>query len=118
MREPTGIIRRRLEEHGGDAAMSIVTLAELRFGVERTGSQRLRSALAAMTGYLPVLPLEAPVDQTYARLRTHLQRTGQPIGPNDMWIAAHALSLGVTLVTRNIGEFQRVPGLAVENWLD
>jgi tRNA(fMet)-specific endonuclease VapC len=119
MREPTGPIRRRLGEHlGGTAAMSIVTLAELRFGVERKASERLRLALEALTNFLPALPLEPPVDHTYAQLRAHLERTGQPIGPNDMWIAAHALSLGLILVTANVREFSRVPGLAVENWLD
>ena len=65
----------------------------------------------------PIVPLETPVDRHYATVRWELSRRGTPIGPNDMLIAAHALSEGFTVVTANVGEFSRVPGLSVENWL-
>ena len=64
-----------------------------------------------------VLPLDDIVGTHYARLRTHLEQAGTPIGANDTLIAAHALALGATLVTAD-AEFQRVPGLRVENWLN
>jgi len=64
-----------------------------------------------------VLPLEAPAEQAYAEILAYLERTGQIIGPNDLLIAAHALSLGLVAVTDNAREFERVPGLTVENWL-
>mgnify|MGYP001806234782 FL=1 len=66
---------------------------------------------------MPVLPLEAGVDEAYARVRLALEQAGTPIGPNDLLIAAHALDQDLTLVTDNAGEFSRVPALRVENWL-
>lgn len=67
---------------------------------------------------IEILPVEPPADQVYADIRAHLARQGKPIGPNDLFIAAHALSLDLTLVTANVGEFSRVPNLRIENWLD
>jgi len=67
---------------------------------------------------LPVLPLEPPVDEHSAEIRVALERAGTPIGPNDLLIAAQARALGLTLVTGNVREFSRVPGLLVENWLE
>ena len=58
-----------------------------------------------------------PVARRYGRLRAHLRAIGQPIGPNDLWIAAHALARDVPLITHNLSEFRRVPGLAVETWM-
>ncbi|WP_431269138.1 PIN domain-containing protein [Dankookia sp. P2] len=72
---------------------------------------------STILGHFPILPLEAPVDAAYGTLRTALDAAGTPIGPNDLLIAAHALALGATLVTANLREFQRVPGLALENRL-
>jgi tRNA(fMet)-specific endonuclease VapC len=66
---------------------------------------------------LEILPLGSEVAERYAHIRTALERLGTPIGPNDTLIAAHALALDCTLVTGNEGEFRRVPGLRVENWL-
>ena len=66
---------------------------------------------------LPVLPFEPPADRVYGGIRAYLERVGMPIGPNDLFIAAHALALDLTLVTANKREFRRVPGLKVENWL-
>ena len=63
------------------------------------------------------MALEAPVDAIYGDLRADLERRGIGIGANDLWIAAHTLSLGLTLVTANQREFARVPGLTIENWL-
>ena len=67
--------------------------------------------------YIPVLGLEPVVAQHYSQLRTALEAQGTPIGPNDAFIAAHALALGCTVVTDNEDEFRRVAGLNVENWL-
>jgi tRNA(fMet)-specific endonuclease VapC len=64
-----------------------------------------------------ILPMEPPVEEHYADIRHTLERAGTPIGPNDLLIAAHARALGLTLVTDNVREFSRVPGLLVENWL-
>ena len=71
------------------------------------------AALAAVQ----VIDLDADVAREYGQLRAHLRSIGQPIGPNDLWIAAHALARGVPLVTHNLAEFRRVPGLSVETWM-
>ena len=97
--------------------ISPVTLAELRFGAEKSGSVRLAGQLELVLAALPVLPLQPPGDARYASLRVALERTGEPIGPNDMFIAAHALALRLTLVTGKVREFSRVPSLKVTNWL-
>ena len=64
-----------------------------------------------------MLPIDAPADDAYAAIRTGLEAAGLPIGANDLWIAAHARTLGAIMVTANVSEFSRVPGLNVENWL-
>lgn len=100
----------------GDVGVSSVTVAELAYGVAKSGSERNR---AALEGFL--LPLEiADFDQKaawkFGEIRSVLERAGKPIWPYDMQIAAHALALGCTVVTNNLREYQRVPGLKVENW--
>ncbi|MDR3475297.1 MAG: type II toxin-antitoxin system VapC family toxin [Devosia sp.] len=116
---PTGPVRRRLEAIGPAAVcVSILTAAELRYGAAKKGSQRLTSDIDEVLDVLPVLPFDVPADLEYGRLRALLTSAGMPIGPVDFFIAAHALSLDLILVTANIREFSRVPDLRVENWLD
>jgi tRNA(fMet)-specific endonuclease VapC len=119
MRDQHGSVRQRLEVLGPEAAcMSIISLGELRFGVEKTPSTKVALNLRRLLSGLQVVAFEASADEHYGRIRAHLAGSGRPIGPNDTWIAAHALSLGLILVTANVREFSRVPGLVVENWLD
>ncbi len=118
MRHPQGRIRSHLERVGDNAACtSIIVAAELKFGVEKSESVALRDNLNAILSALEILPLKPPADQRYAEIRTHLDTAGKTIGPNDMLIAAHCLAEGLVAVTANTGEFGRVPGLKVENWL-
>lgn len=91
--------------------------AELRFGAAKKGSTRLVAQLESVLSALEVLPFEAPADSIYADIRTRLEQAGQPIGGNDLLIAAHAIALGCTVVTDNQREFERVSDLRVENWL-
>lgn len=95
---------------------SVIVQYELLFGLVRHGSPRLQAAYEIQMQSLLVLPLDEVVGPHYAKLRSHLERAGTPIGANDTLIAAHAMSLGATLVTAD-AEFARVPGLRVENWL-
>lgn len=119
VRRPQGSVADRIASVGEDTVCtSIIVSAELRYGAAKSGSARLQNNLEAVLAALAELRLESPADRHYATLRNHLQRRGTPIGPNDMLIAAHALALDLTLVTGNIGEFSRVPGLRVENWLE
>lgn len=118
VRRPQGRVAERIADVGEAAvATSIVVAAELRTGALKKGSDRLLAQVDAILSRLPVLPLEAPADHAYAQIRTHLERAGTPIGGNDLLIAAQARSLGLVVVTANLGEFSRVPGLVVESWL-
>lgn len=100
------------------ACVSIVTAAELRYGANKSGRSDIAAAVEGVLQAVPVMPFDLPADMRYGELRTHLERLGVPIGPNDLLIASHALALDLTLVTGNVREFSRVPGLRVENWLD
>lgn len=102
----------------GDVGMSAVTAGELVFGAYQ--SQRVEEnliAARALQEALPVVALTTQTAEVYGLMRSVLERKGTPIGANDLWIAAHALSLGLTLVTRNTREFSRIEGLRVEYWL-
>ena len=117
-RQPQGPAAVRLGEVGeANVSISLIVACEVRFGLEKSGSSRLRSQVELVLAALTVLPLEPPVDQHYAVIRHALESAGTPIGPNDMLIAAHALATGATLVTDNVREFSRVPNLQIENWL-
>ena len=99
-------------------AISSITLAELMHGAEK--SSRVSENLAAVEDFcsrLEVLPYGPKAAQHYGAIRAALEKLGQPIGVNDMHIAAHARSEGLVLVTNNMGEFARVPALEVENWV-
>jgi tRNA(fMet)-specific endonuclease VapC len=100
-----------------DVCTSIVVAAELRYGSAKKNSSRLTAQLDAVLGAIEVLALEAPIDAVYGMIRARLEQTGQPIGANDLLIAAHALALGLIVVTDNEREFSRVDNLRVENWL-
>lgn len=117
IRRPQGVISEAIRRVGEESVCtSIVVAAELRFGALRRGSARLQERVDVILGTIEVLPFEEPADRHYAELREQFESRGTPIGPNDMLIAAHALSSGLTVVTANESEFARVPRLAVENW--
>lgn len=105
-------------ENAGRMAISAVTLSELFHGAEK--SARVAQNLAVVEEFaslLEVLPYSAKASQHYGAIRAALEKVGRPIGVNDLHIAAHARSEGLTLVTNNLSEFKRVPGLLTENWL-
>jgi tRNA(fMet)-specific endonuclease VapC len=118
VRNPRGKVAARIAEIGdANVCTSIIVAAELRFGATRRKSPRLTAQLEAVLGALDVLALETPVDTVYGVIRASLERTGQPIGANDLLIAAHALALDHIVVTDNAREFLRIDDLHVENWL-
>ena len=119
VRHPDGAIFRRILEVGEDTVCtSLIVAAELRYGALKKGSARLSAQLEKILSALDILPLESPTDAWYAEVRQALEKAGSPIGANDTLIAAHAIALGLTLVTDNRREFERVPGLDVANWLE
>lgn len=100
--------------------LSVVTASELLHGVHRAGDPAARARrsafVEAVLGSFPLLPIEIATARMHARLRADLAQQGQRIGAHDLWIAAACLSHGLRLVTSNLREFGRVPGLEVENW--
>lgn len=101
----------------GEIGISAITAAELRFGVEKSQQQTQNlQALELFLLPLAIIEFDEGAATVYGRLRTQLEAAGTPIGSLDTLIAAHALHLGVPLVTNNVREFERVAGLAVENW--
>jgi tRNA(fMet)-specific endonuclease VapC len=119
VRNPGGEVATRITKVGENSVCtSIVVAAELRYGALKSTSEKLAERIDLILSALEILPLEAPADREYAALRRHLTRQGTPIGPNDLLIAAQALAQDLTVVTGNVREFSRVPGLKVENWLE
>ena len=100
-----------------DVCISVITKSELLFGVEVSPRRRQdQAALDAFLNYIEVLDLPDQASLHYAGIRADLRKLGTMIGANDLFIAAHARSLGLTLVTNNTREFGRVPRLLIENW--
>lgn len=111
------VVRRVQEVPVTDVCMSVVTKAELLYGVEVSPRRSQdAAALSAFLPYVEALDLTNDTAIHYAEIRADLKKRGALIGANDLFIAAHARSLGLTLVTNNATEFERVKGLAIENW--
>jgi tRNA(fMet)-specific endonuclease VapC len=111
------VLRRMKRRSPDDICVSSVTLSELEYGVAKSANpEKNRLALAEFMTPLAIVPYNDTVAPVYGRLRAELEQAGTPIGPLDTMIAAHALSLGLTVVTGNEREFRRVAGLKVQNW--
>lgn len=98
--------------------LSPIVLGELEFGAEKSAQvEKNRARLASLIENIPAVPLDTETSRHYGLIRADLEKKGTPIDANDLWIAAQALALGAVLVTDNVGEFSRVAGLEVENWV-
>ena len=114
---PPSVLERFASHAVGDIGISVITLAELEYGVSKSSRpSKNREALDQFISPLEVVPFDRQATAAYGKLRTTLEKKGQSIGSMELLIAAHALSLDVRLVTRNVREFGRVPGLRVEDW--
>ncbi len=115
--KPEKVLRRFRALRQGEAALSVITFGELLYGAAKS-VQRAEALerLEELAHLLPVLPLPEAAAETYGIMRAELERKGEMIGNNDLWIAAHAKAAGLTLVTNNEREFRRVHGLKVQNW--
>ncbi|WP_340648862.1 type II toxin-antitoxin system tRNA(fMet)-specific endonuclease VapC [Pseudoxanthomonas winnipegensis] len=116
-RRPPGVFEHFAGLQIGQVAISSITGAELDYGVAKSGSQRNRQALDKFLAPLDVLSFDEAAMRRYGALRSGLERQGTPIGAMDQLIAAHALALDAVLVSNNLREFERVPGLRLENWV-
>ncbi|MDO9145127.1 type II toxin-antitoxin system VapC family toxin [Rhodoferax sp.] len=122
LRDASATLSQRILDSSPDTlAISIISAGELRYGLSKLPPSRrateLAQRLSAVFTAISVLPLPAEAAPHYGRTRAQLEAAGTPIGNNDLWIAAHALAKNMTLVTNNVGEFQRVQELMIENWL-
>ena len=110
-------LRQRVLSHFHDIAITAVVAAELYYGAEHSANPSAnRAQVDAVLAPFPLLPFDKAAASVYGRVRADLARQGRLIGPNDLLIAATALAMASTLVTHNMGEFSRVPGLVVEEW--
>ncbi|MCC7516823.1 MAG: type II toxin-antitoxin system VapC family toxin [Pseudomonadales bacterium] len=115
---PPAVRERFARYAASELAMSVITLGELRFGAEKSQArEQALVAVQALEQLVQVAPLPSRAGEHYGQIRAALQQTGQMIGNNDLWIAAHARAEGWIVVTNNEREFQRVQGLQVENWV-
>lgn len=118
IRNPAGRAAQRARAAAESICTSVIVAAELRYGCAKKGSPRLLRRVEEFLSEVPVLPFDVSADGEYGGIRAELEAAGRPIGSNDLLIAAHARALAATVVTANVGEFRRVPGLNVENWLE
>ncbi|MET0741789.1 MAG: type II toxin-antitoxin system VapC family toxin [Microvirga sp.] len=115
---PPEVLRRFKGLSPGSTGLSIVTYGELCFGARKSQDpERASTVLGELVALIPVLPLSEAAGEAYGTIRHDLASRGEMIGNNDLWIAAHALSLDMVLVTNNEREFNRVRGLKIENWI-
>ncbi|MFP4429919.1 MAG: type II toxin-antitoxin system VapC family toxin [Spirochaetaceae bacterium] len=114
---PQGVFDRFKQERVGDVGLSSISLSELHYGAEKSSNPgKNLSALENFIAPLEVLEYGEQEAEEYGQIRSYLEKRGEPIGSMDMLIAAHARSIGVTLVTNNSREFKKVPGLPIETW--
>lgn len=113
---PPNVLEKFRKYKAGEVGISSIAASELAYGVAKSGSLKNRKALEMFLAPLQIPPFDSQCLWFYADLRASLEKQGQSIGPMDTLIAAHALSIGGTLVTNNVKEFVRVPKLKLENW--
>jgi len=118
-RKPDEVLEHFQKYHPGDIGISSITLAELQYGVAKSQAQKRNvEALSEFLIPIEVLPFSESATQAYGSIRALLEQQKKIIGSMDLLIAAHAISLDAVLVTNNVKEFERVPGLKIENWVD
>jgi tRNA(fMet)-specific endonuclease VapC len=117
MKNRPQLVKRRFQEHHGRMAISAVTLGELVFGAEHSQQvERNLSDIEALVARLEILPFNNAAAYHFGQIRAELYRMGRSIGPYDMMIAGHARACGLLLITNNTKEFERVPGLRIDDW--
>jgi tRNA(fMet)-specific endonuclease VapC len=118
-RRPEQVLERFRKLAPGEAAVSVITFGELHYGAERSvARERALRELVELASLITVLPLPLDAARIYGLIRKGLEQRGEVIGSNDLWIAAHARAAGLKIVTNNVREFQRVPELEIENWVE
>jgi tRNA(fMet)-specific endonuclease VapC len=118
-RRPPAVLERFRQLEPGEAVLSVITYGELAYGAEKSQfREQARRQLAELAGLLPVMELPMEAAEFYGSIRAALAAEGDMIGNNDLWIAAHARTAGLILVTNNEREFRRIQGLEIQNWAE
>ena len=115
---PETVLRHFEKYQPDDLCISVITMAELEYGITRSSKpEQNRQALLMLLSRIAIVPFDVSAAKEYGRIRQNLTEKGTLIGANDLLIAAHACALGLTLITNNTREFERVEGLKIENWV-
>src|SRR3990167_7028325 len=116
--KPLSVLKKFEQIEVGDVGMSIVTYGELLYGAQKSHHpKKTLLILDELVSLIPPLPMSIQVAKYYGDVLSKLEKQGKPIGNNDLWIAAHALTLELVLITNDMKEFARVPHLKIENWI-
>ena len=116
---PPAVLARFRQLQLGEAVLSVITYGELVYGAEKSQfREQARRQLAELAALLPVMELPMRAGEFYGSIRAALAAEGGMIGNNDLWIAAHARTAGLILVTNNEREFRRIQGLEIQNWAE
>ncbi len=116
-KRPEEVLRRFRKLRPGEAVLSVITYGELLYGAAKSEQRAVAlERLRELVNLLPALSLPETAGEAYGMIRAQLESKGEMIGNNDLWIAAHAVAAGLTLVTNNKREFRRVRGLKIQNW--
>ena len=116
--KPLSVLKKFEQIEVGDVGMSIVTYGELLYGAQKSHHpKKTHLVLDELVSLIPPLPMSIQVAKYYGDVLSKLEKQGKPIGNNDLWIAAHALTLELVLITNNVKEFSKVPRLKIENWV-
>jgi tRNA(fMet)-specific endonuclease VapC len=115
---PPQVLARFRDVKAGEAVISVITYGELIYGVAKSPERvQALKLVEELTAVIPIMPLPLEAAGSYGTIRAALELKGEPIGNNDLWIAAHAMAASLTLVTNNEREFKRIVGLRVQNWV-
>ncbi len=116
-KRPEAVLKKFEAFKVGQVGMSAITYGELWYGVQKSHHpEKSKKLLEDLASIIIPIPLSVEVGQKYGEIRAILEQSGTPIGNNDLWIAAHALTVRLILVSNNMREFMRVPELVLENW--
>jgi len=110
------VIKNLIKHEKDEICISAITYAELRFGLEKKGSEKLQNEVNAILGKLSIIDFNSSQSEIYGKLRLKLENSGRPLGDMDILIASAALSIGAILVSHNVKHFSKIPGIKIEDW--
>lgn len=116
---PKNVLQKFQKLSVGEVGMSTITYGELMFGCQKSKyTKKTKAMIKQLASLVPVLPIPIEAGEVYGEIRSKLKAVGKPIGNNDLWIAAHAISMNLTFVSNNLKEFARIKKLKLENWIN